>query len=229
MSAKRKSYSVEYRKGIVEKSHNKNLTSFCKEMLDRRMVRKWRAEYDKLNRQGDEGSAKKRKCRSGRQPLFSELEDITSGWIADKRTKALVVRRFDIQEFALAMAPQLDIPPEIFKASPHWLDSFFRRYELSLRRSTTLFKLGDAEVIQRALAFKSFVDGIDFSKYSLSNIIAMNETTVFTGQGSKTTIEQTSTSSIYASPAGYEGASVTCISAIRLDRTEVPPFIIIKG
>ncbi|CAI9728723.1 zinc finger protein 197-like isoform X1 [Octopus vulgaris] len=119
MSAKRKRYSVEYKKGIVEESHNKNLMAFCKKMLNLQMVRKWQAEYENLSRRVEEKSAKKRKCGSGQQPLFSELEDITSRWIADRRTKGLVARRVDIQEFALAMAPQLDILPEIFEASHH--------------------------------------------------------------------------------------------------------------
>lgn len=102
MSAKRKSYSVEYKKGIVEDSQGKNLTAFCKEMkLDLRMVQKWRAEYDNLSQKVDEGSAKKRKCGSGRQPLYPELEGINGEWIADRRAKALFVRRADIQAFAL--------------------------------------------------------------------------------------------------------------------------------
>uniref|UniRef100_A0A8D0BFC3 HTH CENPB-type domain-containing protein n=1 Tax=Salvator merianae TaxID=96440 RepID=A0A8D0BFC3_SALMN len=191
MSAKTKSYSTEYKKGVAEDSQGKNLTAFCKEkMLDIRMARKWRAEYDNLSQQVYKGNAKKRECGSGRQPLFPQLEDMICEWVADRRAKALVVRRADIQEFALAMAPQLEIFPEEFKASQHWLDGFLQQCELSLRRSTTLFKLEDAEVIKRALAFKSFVDGIDFSKYQLSNMIAMDETAVFMGQGSQTTIDQ---------------------------------------
>lgn len=190
MSRKRKSYSVEYKKGIVEESRDKNLTGFCKEKLDLRMVRKWRSEYNNLSEQVNEGNAKKRKCGSGRQPLFLELEHIICEWIADRRAKCLVVRRADIQAFALAMASQLDISPDEFKASQHWVDGFLQRYELSLRRSTTLFKLEDTEVIKCALAFKCFVDGIDFSKYQLSNMIAMDETAVFMGQGSQTTIDQ---------------------------------------
>lgn len=191
MSRKRKSYSVEYKKGIVEESRDKNLTAFCKEKkLDLRMVRKWRSEYNNLSEQVNEGNAKKRKCGSGRQPLFLELEHIICEWIADRRAKCLVVRRADIQAFALAMASQLDISPDEFKASQHWVDGFLQRYELSLRRSTTLFKLEDTEVIKCALAFKCFVDGIDFSKYQLSNMIAMDETAVFMGQGSQTTIDQ---------------------------------------
>ncbi|KAF6376368.1 hypothetical protein mRhiFer1_009561 [Rhinolophus ferrumequinum] len=189
MSAKRKSYSVKHKKGIVEDSQGKNLTAFCTKKLDLRMVWKWRAEYDNLSQQVDEGNAKKRKCGSGRQPLFPELEDIICEWIADRRAKALVVRRADIQAFALAGAPQLETCPEEFEASQHWLDGFLQRYELSLT-STTLFKLEDTELIKRAPAFKSFVNDIDFSKYQLSNMTAMDETAVFVGQGSQTTIDQ---------------------------------------
>ena len=114
MSAKRKCYSVKFKKAIVEESQNKNLTAFCKEkMLDLRMVRKWRAEFDDLSKQTEEGNAKKRKLRSGRQPSFPELEDITYDWIANRRSRALVVRRVDIQAFALATATHLDMSIEI--------------------------------------------------------------------------------------------------------------------
>jgi len=230
MSGKRKGYSVAYKKGIVEESQNKNLTAFCKEKkLDLRLVRKWRAEYDNLSKQVEEGNGKKRKLGSGRQPSFPELEDIIYDFIADRRSRALVVRRADIQAFAIATLPHLDISPQIFKASKGWLDNFFQRYELSLRRTTTLFKLEDVEVIKRTLAFKHFVDSIDFSKYNLSNIIAMDETSVYMGQETKTTVENKGASSIYVSSTGYESARLTCVLAIRLDGTKVPPLIIAKG
>ena len=77
------------------------------------------------------------------------------------------------------MAPQFDISPDIFKASNHWMYNFFRRHEFSLRRSTTLFKVDDTEVDKCALAFKSFIDKIDFSKYNLSNMIVMDNTAMF--------------------------------------------------
>lgn len=41
---------------------------------------------------------------------------IISGWIADRRTNALVVSMANIPDFSLTMAPQTS------KASPHWLD-----------------------------------------------------------------------------------------------------------
>ncbi|KHJ41118.1 centromere binding protein B, DNA binding protein [Trichuris suis] len=230
MPAKRKSYGVEYEKAIVQDSRDKNLAALCKEKkLDLRMVRKWRAQYDKLCEKMGEGSAKKRKCGSGRQPLFPELEDIICEWIADRRAQAFIVRRSDVQAFALETASHLEISTEKFKASQHWLDSFLQRHELSLRRSTTLFKLEDTEVIKRALAFKSFVGRIDFSKYQLFHMIAMDETAVFMGQGFQTTIDRKGASSIYIPSTGYESARVTCILAIRLDGKKAPPLIITKG
>ncbi|KFD68198.1 hypothetical protein M514_19680 [Trichuris suis] len=177
----------------------------------------------------DEGSAKKRKCGSCRQPLFPQLEDIICEWIADRRAQAFIVRRSDVQAFALAMAAHLEICTEKFKLSQHWLDSFLQRHELSLRRSTTLFNLEDTEVIKRALAFESFVDRIDFSKYQQSHMIAVDETAVFVGQGFQTTVDRRGTSSIYIPSTGYESARVTCILATRLDGKKVPPLIITEG
>ena len=161
-TGKRKSYSIEYKKGIVEESQGKNLTAFCKEnKLDLRMVRKWRSDHNKLNQHMNEGNAKKRKCGLGRQPLYSELEDAVFEWVAERRSKALVVRRTDIRKFALTNALQCGIFPEDFKASKNWLDGFLLRHELSLRKSTTLYKLENDEIVKRALSFKSFIDEID--------------------------------------------------------------------
>ncbi|GBO46008.1 hypothetical protein AVEN_17911-1, partial [Araneus ventricosus] len=70
----------------------------------------------------------------------------------------------DIQAFAFAMIPQLHILPKEFKASQHRIGNFLQGYELPLRRLTTMVKLEDNEVIKHALAFKSFVYGINFIK-----------------------------------------------------------------
>lgn len=73
---------------------------------------------------------------------------------------------------------------------------FLHRHELFLR-STTLFKLDDTLTIKRTLSFKPFVDGIDFSKYQLRNIIAMDETAVFMNNASQTIIDEKSATSIF--------------------------------
>ena len=101
------------------------------------------------------------------QPLFSGFENCIWECIG-KRAMALVMNRADIQKFALEAAIKFHLSTEEFKASSHWLDNFLKRYELSLRRSTTLLKL--------------FVDGIGISKYQLSNLFAVDATAIFLGQ-----------------------------------------------
>ena len=63
----------------------------------------------------------------------------------------MVVCRTDIQKFALTNALQFGIFPEDFKALKHWLDGFLWWHELSLRKSTTLFKLENDEIVKRIL------------------------------------------------------------------------------
>ena len=60
-------------------------------------------------------------------------------------------------------------------------------------------------------------------------MIAMDETAVFMGQSSQTTIKQRGASLVYIPFTAYESARVSCILAIRLDGTKIPPLIISKG
>ena len=60
-------------------------------------------------------------------------------------------------------------------------------------------------------------------------MIATDETAVYMGEGHQSTITQKGASSIYIPSTGYESARVTCILAIRLDGSKVPPLVITKG
>ena len=97
-----------------------------------------------------------------------------------------------------------------------------------MRRSTSLFKLEKHQIIDRAIAFKKSIDKIDFAKYDKYYLIAMDETAVFPGNADTTTVDPVGSSSVYLKSTGYEGASITCILAIRLDGSKARPFIVTK-
>jgi hypothetical protein len=97
-----------------------------------------------------------------------------------------------------------------------------------LRRTTTLFKITDAEVVARSLAFKSYIDELPLSNFPKQFAIAMDETAVYYGRDHDTTVERTGATSVSMLSTGYESQRVTCILAIRLDGTKLPPCIITK-
>lgn len=230
MVEKRKSYSIEFKISTVEESYNKPLTIFCKEKkLDLRMVRRWREKYVSYKNAESCGNSKKHKIGTGRQPTSSELEDEVFEWICERRAKSLIVSRTEIQKYALNIAVQFEISLDKFKASSRWLDGFIKRYDLSLRKSTSLFKLPDDEIANRALSYKTFVDNVNISNYKPSNVVAMDETSIYLGHGMQTTIDYKGATSIYIPSTGYESFRITCILAIRLDGQKVAPIIITKG
>lgn len=53
-------------------------------MLSERLVRKWQCQYDNLTKKAEEGHFRSRKYRSGRQPLFQELEDVVFEWVIER-------------------------------------------------------------------------------------------------------------------------------------------------
>ena len=100
----------------------------------------------------------------GNQVLMSWKALSLNGLLTGKKRVMLCAWRI-FKVLPLQFSLQLDISREEFKAPQHWLDNYLQRYELSIKRSTTLFKFEDDEANRRALAFKYFIDGIDFSKY----------------------------------------------------------------
>ena len=92
-----------------------------------------------------------------------------------------------------------------------------------------MFKLEDNEIVRRAVAFKRFVDNVNFSQYQPFEAIAMDETAVYLGQGNTTTVERSGVSSVYLHSTGYESARVSVVLGIYLDGKKAPPLLIAKG
>ena len=89
-----------------------------------------------------------------------------------------------------------------------------KRYDMSLRSRSTLFRLEDEEVINRVINFKQFMDNIDFANYSLHNCIAIDETAVYYGNYDRTTVDFRGAHSVAIQATGYESERVTCILGI---------------
>ena len=96
----------------------------------------------------------------------------------EKRNRKLVVTRKDVKEQAILLVLNYDVV-DSFAASNHWLRNFMLRYELSLRKSSTLFKISDVEIATRDVSFINFIDKLPISSYLASYIIALDETAIY--------------------------------------------------
>ena len=224
---RRKSYTVAYKKFILNEIVTVgNMHTVCRDNgLNYQMVAKWKKQSVPLSTMS---TTNKRKTGAGRKPILGDHEDVIFEWFADKRARNLPVTRTQIKKFAIEsfVAENNNI---VFKASNHWLDGFMKRYDMSLRSKSTLFRLEDMEVINRVLSFKSFVDRLDFSQYNLHNCFAMDETAVCYGDYNRTTVDYRGATSVSIQSTGYESEQVTCILVMRLNGEKLPPLVIVKG
>jgi Tc5 transposase DNA-binding domain len=65
--------------------------------------------------------------------VLGDLENVVLDWIVDRRQRKLVIRRKDIQGFAMSVASEMLADPSTFKTSGHWLQGYLKRMGLSLR------------------------------------------------------------------------------------------------
>ena len=103
----------------------------------------------------------------------------------DRRTQRFPVSRGNISQFALIIAVIYGLTA--FKATPQVSD-FMERWILSLRRAPTTWKIKYDEIAKRALNYKLFVEKQNFGNYDPKFVIAMDETAVYCGATSQTTV-----------------------------------------
>lgn len=228
---KRKSYTFSFKRTLIEESKLSSIAAVSRKYgIHERSLKRWRADLD-LNLEESKNS--RRKPGAGRKPILGELENQIFDWIIDRRQRSLVVSREDIKKFASEafeyMKSTSNEDFKDFKASNHWLDNFMKRNHLSLRKSTTLFKLEDSEIVKRAINYKNFIEKTDFRKYDEDFVICMDETAVYCGENSQNTVDKLGATSIYVPSTGYESYRVTCILAITKSGKKLPPLLIARG
>jgi hypothetical protein len=111
-----------------------------------------------------------------RKPFDELLELNLMAWIDEMRSRNLRVTRKRIQKNALWLHSESgDSAP--FAASDGWLQNFFDRHQITLRRKTTVSQKVPAVLAPKLLAFFTFVRKQRMKHaYPLSRIGAMDET-----------------------------------------------------
>ena len=124
---------------------------------------------------------------------------------------------------------QNDVTDDDFKASRGWLAKFMKRNGLSLRRKTSIAQQDPERMIAKLVSYVIQVRRLQKKhEYSLSDIIAMDETPVWCDMVSETTIDATGKKTITLKTTGHEKARVSVCLAAKADGTKLKPMVVFR-
>eukprot|EP00834_Sanchytrium_tribonematis_P008454 NODE_999_length_2750_cov_0.286307.p1 type:complete len:268 gc:universal NODE_999_length_2750_cov_0.286307:971-168(-) len=217
-------------KNIAEAQRVENLEHIDYSVLRKWMKKKAKIKEAELSFTRQKSKNKYRCAGGGSKPISnSALETNIYNQIMDLRKLKIRVSRKKVFEIAKDMTVENSI--ERFKASFKWINSFFKRFRLSLRRQSSLQTLSDDVIVERSVNYLRYLRHILCDKYYLEsrNLIAMDETAVYFSSSRVTTVEVTNTSSVVVKGTGLDSERMTCVLAIKPDGTLLKLFMILKG
>ena len=107
MTARRKSYSIQFKRKILEEClTDSNIAVAKKYSLSERMIYKWKVAAEELERLVS--TRKTRLPGGGKPPILLEHENDILDWIASRRAESLIVRRKDVLAFATIASRMLE-------------------------------------------------------------------------------------------------------------------------
>lgn len=168
----------------------------------------------------------KRAKGGGRKLILGNQEDIIYDEIVEMRINKLKVTRCYVMCRARQLAQENNI--EDFKASAIWLQGFFKRYHLSLRRTTNLTTLTNEQLVQRAVDYMTYLRSV-IPYIDLSQTVLMDETAVYFEDDRTQTIEIQGRRHVVLKSTGFASMRITVVAAVKANGTKVPPLIIHKG
>ena len=117
-----------------------------------------------------------------------------------------------------------------FKASTGWLEKFLRHNNLSLRRKTSVVPKDPDKLIAKLLSYIIHVRRVqEKQKYELAQIIAMDETPVWSEMVSATIIDATGKKAITVKSTDHENSRVLVCLANKFDGAKLKPMIAFRG
>ncbi len=226
-SEKHKAYDVKFKLKAVEVARKKNISADAREFkVDRKRVRQWMTQESELVKCTKSGKSKSKRLQGGgRKAQDVDMETILFDWIADLRHRNLRVSRSMIMREAKALSSN-----EEFKASVGWLNGFLKRYDLSLRRRTTVCQNPPAACVDKLVDFVIRLRRLIVrEKLTDSFIFAMNETPCWMDMPSDTTVHFSGSKSVSVKTTGHEKNHFTVLLTAKADGTKLKPFVVFKG
>lgn len=218
----RRSFTAEFKLKVVEKAEsvgNREAGRYFE--VDEKAVRNWRKQKDLLKKLG-----KKRTNRHG-IIKWPALEESLHSWVLDQRKLGRSVSTVKIRLQAKRMADEMKIVD--FKGGINWTFRFMKRKNLSVRARTTLCQAVPDDWEVKKASFLDFTrKAIEDGKYSLKNIINLDEVPLTFDCPPNRTVNTCGEKSISITTTGQEKTHFTVMLACCADGTKLRPLLIFK-
>ena len=160
-------------------------------------IREWRKNKAKIAALVvlKNSKTRKRLDDGGVKPLRTSLEERVMDWISVRRSSGLRVSRKLVMKKAQLLYQEMStsegiLENEEFKASRGWLEKFMPRNNLSLRRKTSIAQKDPEKLIAKLVSYVIQIRRMQkANNYQDAQIIAMDETPVWSDGVSQTTVD----------------------------------------
>jgi hypothetical protein len=199
--------------------------------VDRKRVREWRQNEDRLKGAASVASGSGRRKRlsgGGRKLNFPHIEEELAKWIKAKRDRGVRVTGKALKQEAIRQHRENGNPS--FKASCSWLRRFMKRHNITFRRATHVAQKPETLLNDKMQGFLKFVIAMRRrNNYDLSAIGNMDETPVWIDMPGEYTLEVKGTKTISMASTGHEKTRITVCLAAMADGTKLAPLVLLKG
>ncbi|GES74194.1 pogo transposable element with KRAB domain [Rhizophagus clarus] len=180
----RTSYSLEEKLVVVNYAQENGRNAVAKHFnLDAPMVGRWIKQSSSW-----EEKNKKKKCAGtpGRKAFYPEVEKFLYNWIIEQRKKGFAVN-YILMRLQMCKILKEPVIQALYPAGEYefqgnlsWINSFMKRFGLSLRRKTKISQKLPEDIEQKLDEFRQFVIKLRTQyNFDLNNIFNMDETPVW--------------------------------------------------
>ncbi|XP_018105792.1 plectin isoform X1 [Xenopus laevis] len=225
---KRRSYEAGFKLKVVSRAEESNNIVASREFcVDEKQVREWRKMKAAL-----EKIPKAKKAQRGSTTSYGTLEIELHKWVMECRQNGHYVTRMGIRLRALQMAKddKYKAPGiENFAASAGWCSLFMNRFDLCLRRRTTISQKLPQDLDEKVKSFQSFITKQRrIHNYDLVDIGNMDEIPMTFDLPSNRTVASLGDTTFSPRTTGNEKNNFTVVLSCLADGTKLRPFIIFK-
>jgi hypothetical protein len=204
----RTSYSIEEKLIVVKYALINGRNAAARHFdLNALMIRRWIKQSDDWEKE----NKKKKHIGSGRKAFYPKAEDKLYKWIIEQRKKGLAVNytMVKLQMHKILKEPTIQrlypTGEDEFQGTFSWIQSFMKRFDLSLRRRTKISQKLPEDIDAKLDEFKRFIIRLR-TKYNfdLNSIYNIDETPIWFDMAGNMTINNKGDKTVHIRTTGND-------------------------